>query len=674
MSVDYVNWKHFDKSENFREAALEFKETGRFCPYPPNSSTKSRYYRFWQEQRRRSLQGFNTNGDFISGYNYFYLNYSPIFKVTGEEDDEHAERVFDFPDFYDNDYYQFHYYDEAEKEGLNGVVLAARRKGKSFKGASMLNRNYFLIPGSKSYAVAYDKQYLTEDGLLTKTWEMMDFIDQHTAFSKKRQSKNQDLHKRASYKKIVKGLETEMGYKSEIIGMTLKDQIKKIRGKAGKLMIFEEAGAFPELLKAWNIASHSMRQGGFSIGLMLAFGTGGEESRDMMGLEELFYNSGYKVKLIPNKWDEGVKEDARCGFFVPNDIIYQGYIDENGNSLKEKAREKIMIDREFIKNNTKDPIYILRNIAETCLVPQEAILRVGGVFFPVNDLKKVLADLVTQPKGTLEEHIGKFDLDKEGKVSFNENTNDCIPIVDFPLKGDTMNKSGCVVIWEMPVVDETGQIPYGIYIAGLDPYDHDTSTTDSLGSIFIMNRLTERIVAEYTGRPVLAEELYENIRRLLLFYNAKVNYENNLKGIFNYFSQHNCTHLMCDTPKIIYDKLDDRSVLSRKKGTPGTLPVNNWARSLVKTWLLTPIEKDGGIMNMHKIKSVPLLKELIYWNKDDNFDRVSSLGMLMVLKEEFFRVPTSKTAVDEESDKWWRDRYKGKTRESIVRSQTNNLM
>jgi len=36
----------------------------------------------------------------------------------------------------------------------------------------MLNRNYYLIPASKSYAVASEKEYLINDGLLSKAWEM----------------------------------------------------------------------------------------------------------------------------------------------------------------------------------------------------------------------------------------------------------------------------------------------------------------------------------------------------------------------------------------------------------------------------------------------------------------------------------------------------------------------
>ena len=43
---------------------------------------------------------------------------------------------------------------------------------------------------------------------------------------------------------------------------------------------------------------------------------------------------------------------------------------------------------------------------------------------------------------------------------------------------DKMDKTGAIVIWEHPIEDP----PYGLYIAGCDPYDHDKSVTNSLGS------------------------------------------------------------------------------------------------------------------------------------------------------------------------------------------------
>lgn len=80
-----------------------------------------------------------------------------------------------------------------------------------------------------------------------------------------------------------------------------------------------------------------------------------------------------------------------------------------------------------------------------------------------------------------------------------------------------------------------------MYVAGCDPYDHDKSGTNSLGSTFIYKRFQsfeqyDIIVAEYTGRPATAEEYYENVRKLLTYYNARLLYENERKGLFPYFT------------------------------------------------------------------------------------------------------------------------------------------
>ena len=58
------------------------------------------------------------------------------------------ERLFRFPDFWDYDWFYYNAIEQAEDEGKHMVVLKARARGYSFKGASMLCRNYFLIPKS----------------------------------------------------------------------------------------------------------------------------------------------------------------------------------------------------------------------------------------------------------------------------------------------------------------------------------------------------------------------------------------------------------------------------------------------------------------------------------------------------------------------------------------------
>jgi hypothetical protein len=127
---------------------------------------------------------------------------------------------------------------------------------------------------------------------------------------------------------------------------------------------------------------------------------------------------------------------------------------------------------------------------------------------------------------------------------------------------------------------------------------------------------------------------YENVRRLLIYYNAKCNYENDCKGMGTYMNNTFSSYLLCDTPKVVADKVIDKVVLNRGKGSPGTQGINKWARELILIWLVTKISADSELTNLHTIRSIPLLQELIYWHKDGNFDRVSGLGMLMLLKED----------------------------------------
>lgn len=270
--------KKIINSNKFRQAALNFINTGSYCNFPESTSE---FFKFWDEESERCVDGYTADdGDFISGYNYFYLNYCPIQRIVYtvlENKKVKKTRELQFPDFYDYDYYFFQAMQEAEDEGKHLCALKSRRKGYSYKNAAMACRNYYLIPGSKTYIYASNKQYLTEDGILTKAWDYMDFIDKNTAWGKKR-SVNTQMRKRAGFfTKDEYGNQIELGYKSEIIGVTLKDNPDVVRGKAGKLIIFEEAGSFSELGAAWQIARPSVEQDGVAFGTMVAFGTGGDE-------------------------------------------------------------------------------------------------------------------------------------------------------------------------------------------------------------------------------------------------------------------------------------------------------------------------------------------------------------------------------------------------------------
>lgn len=980
--------KQIKNSNKFREPALQFITTRHYCSYPEGTSE---FFAYWDEQMDRCKNGYTADdGDFISGYNYFYLNFCPIQRIiytTINNPDGSTKikktRDLQFPDFYDYDYYFFQAVEDAEGEGKHLCALKSRRKGYSYKNASMACRNYYLFPGSKTYIYASNKQYLTEDGILTKAWDYMDFIDKNTAWGKKR-SVNTQMRKRAGFfTKDEYGNEIELGFKSEIIGVTLKDNPDVVRGKAGKLIIFEEAGSFSELGAAWQIARPSVEQDGMAFGTMIAFGTGGDEDSHFETLKDMFYNpDGYNCIGFDNIWDE-TPSDKKCGFFIPqytnmdfrDDNGNRMFMDIDGNTLRKKSVEYILSERRKvienatnsvavdryvaehcldgdtwistedgvtrIKDNPKawisgvkdvyrlttedgtellltdnhkifdgkqyrelkdykvgDPIkyyntefsevyqhvsvpglipatntsilidedwgrflglfmgdgffygpsgaiglvfdkqdidsikwaeaffnlnfggcnkteigklkggielrvsrkgsieifkalqllrsnsngnlmrrvyipeYILKSpksvvsaflsglfdsdgysskdgnhvgffskekqvlldmqfllrgfdihasvksrnsingngytyienklnirkidipkfreqigfisyrknehIKDTkpsksmrdysygkivsieyiktdkvwdintithalsangvwvhnCITPQEACLEFGGNIFPKKELQEQLATIRTNKHLSNHKQIGDLIWEKDGTLKWViKKFGD---ITHYPLKKDD-DPTGSIVIWEHPVKDA----PIGLYILGVDPYDHDQSGTNSLGSTFVYKRFQDFenyydiIVAEYTGRPSTAEEYYENLRKLAVYYNGRIMYENERKGLFPYFTAKHCDYLLADQPDIISDVVGNSKV-QRKKGCHMNKQIKQWGEGLIKDWLNE--EQAPGKKNLHNILSEPLLEELISYNDTGNFDRVMALMQVMIYREQLYNV------------------------------------
>lgn len=519
----------------------------------------------------------------------------------------------------------------------------------SFKGASMLVRNYELIAGSKNFAVASEQKFLIGDGLLTKAWQIMDFIDKHTAWAKQRLVSTR-MERVAGYKITDEfGKQTEQGYMSSITGITLKNDPERIRGTRGKLVLWEEGGKFPGLLDAWRIEQPSVEtDDGVAFGLMIAFGTGGTEGSSFTGLKELFYKpEAYNVLAFPNIWDDNA-EQTKCGFFVPSwsnleSFDEQGnyiYMDQDGNSLKEKAIENLIEQRNKIRDGGASQQSIDRFISERPIKPREAVLELGKNIFPRKLLLDQLTRLRTNTKLRNMKHIVDLNWDGNGQITATEKkTGD---ITEYPLKkGDKPH--GSIVIWEYPIKDP----PFGLYIGGCDPYDHDDSFTNSLGSVFIFKRVkageawTDVIVAEYSGRPDTAEEYYENVRKLLVFYNARLLFENERKGIYPYFTNKHCDYLLADQPDKIISEVFKDSKVQRRKGCHMTKAIRAYGEGLILEWLLE--EYEPGHPNVERIYSEPLIEELIENDGVKNVDRVIALCMVMIYREELYQVKVSKS-------------------------------
>lgn len=639
-------------TDKFRQAAIFFQKHGCYTLAPRGTTD---YNKYWEQETDRCLNGYTApDGEGITGYNYFYLNYSPIMRLKEEEYTDREgnlrkrrQRILEFPSFWDYDYYYFCAIEQAEIEGKHMAVLKCRQRGYSFKGGSMLVRNYMLIPGSKNFAIASEQKFLIGDGLLTKAWQIMDFLDKHTAWAKQRLVSTR-MERTSGYKITDEfGKQTEQGYLSSITGITLKNDPERVRGTRAKLVLWEEGGKFPSLLDAWRIEQPSVEtDDGKAFGLMIAFGTGGTEGASFEGLKELFYKpKSYNVLSFPNIWDEG-RENTECAFFVPaysnlesfDDDGNQVYMDRDGNSYKEKAIENLIDQRNKVKDGGASQQSIDRFISERPIRPAEAVLELGKNIFPRKLLMDQLTRIRTNKKLQSMKHVVDLEWDGNGQVKATEKPSG--DITNYPLKkGDKPH--GSVVIWEYPVKDP----PLGLYIGGCDPYDHDDSFTNSLGSTFIFKRVrageawTDVIVAEYSGRPDTAEEYYENVRKLLTFYNARLLFENERKGIYPYFTNKHCDYLLADQPDKIISEVFKDSKVQRRKGCHMTKQIRAYGEGLILEWLLDEFEE--GHPNVERVYSEPLIEELIENDGVRNVDRVIALCMVMIYREELYQLKVS---------------------------------
>lgn len=639
-------------TDKFRQAAIFFQQHGCYTLAPRGTTD---YNKYWEQETDRCINGYTApDGEGITGYNYFYLNYSPIMRLKEEEYTDREgnlrkrrQRILEFPSFWDYDYYYFCAIEQAELEGKHMAVLKCRQRGYSFKGGSMLVRNYMLIPGSKNFAIASEQKFLIGDGLLTKAWQIMDFLDKHTEWAKQRLVSTR-MERTSGYKITDEfGKQTEQGYLSSITGITLKNDPERVRGTRAKLVLWEEGGKFPSLLDAWRIEQPSVEtDDGKAFGLMIAFGTGGTEGASFEGLKELFYKpKSYNVLSFPNIWDEG-RENTECAFFVPaysnlesfDDDGNQVYMDRDGNSYKERAIENLIDQRNKVKDGGASQQSIDRFISERPIRPAEAVLELGKNIFPRKLLMDQLTRIRTNKKLQSMKHIVDLEWDGNGQVKATEKPSG--DITNYPLKkGDKPH--GSVVIWEYPVKDP----PLGLYIGGCDPYDHDDSFTNSLGSTFIFKRVrageawTDVIVAEYSGRPDTAEEYYENVRKLLTFYNARLLFENERKGIYPYFTNKHCDYLLADQPDKIISEVFKDSKVQRRKGCHMTKQIRAYGEGLILEWLLDEFEE--GHPNVERVYSEPLIEELIENDGVRNVDRVIALCMVMIYREELYQVKVS---------------------------------
>ena len=664
--VDLANPHILENMDYFRPSAIHYEKYGTFTNLRPNANPNSEYGKWVREERRRIWDGYvrESDGEWVTGYMYWFLNYSPMMlsKIREYKDkngkkkkSKRADRVEALPECWEGIYWRFHCLDQASNGGLYNnfeggqhmAELASRGKGKSYSLASILNHIFVVGENEEAHekvkgiVTAYQKEYLTKDGVLNKFVDMANFCATNTQFPRKRLKNSlQEMTWIMGYRDVE--LDIERGTQNTVLGVSSKDDESKLRGKRAAKILIEEFGTFPRLVDLYNVLLPSVQEGNIVFGQIYMLGTAGDNESDFAGAQEIMYNpKGYNMYALPNVFDKYNQGKPYFVFFFPGYVNRKGCYNENGVSDVIKALIEILMNRYRVKYNSTDPNTIIKTIAEVPITPAEAIVKTGVNMFPVADLTERIGQLDANLTEYDDVYVGDLVFNKDGQVEYKPTS--ATPIRDFPHKDNKIE--GAIEIYQLPEIDRNTGKPYNDrYILGADPYDDDESNTMSLGSIFVLDLWTDRIVAEYTGRPPFADDYYEICRKLCLFYNGRLNYEYNKKGLFSHFSTRNSLYLLTD----VLDFLKEKQMMkdgygNKSKGTNASPAINAYARSRLRSWLLAPVpimqtidgeEKEVMVPRLFTVRNRALLKELINYNSEGNFDRISAMGMLMLLRED----------------------------------------
>lgn len=636
----------FEHTEQFSPAANKFTKEGKYCGEHFGSK---KYNMFWDQEEERCRYGYvNPKSKlWIPGKYYFHLNYTQL-KIIPEEEKhkKKAKRIITFPKFWPIHYFFTQDYITASENGLNIVTLKPRDTGFSELYASLGAHEYTFQTEDPVFYFVSTERYLNKDGVLSKCWDRLNFLNSSTErrFKHLRQYKDQDLHKRASFQDPDTGVEVKTG--AEIQGAVV-DNPRKLRGARG-FVNFEEAGSFPNLLTSWLTAVDLAQQGGIAFAMMSAWGTGGEQGPGIAGLEELFMNPDtYDCLGFENCWEIDGTLPNDHGFFFPSWSCMTKFMDKDGNTDFKKA--KAYRDEEREKLAKRGAVIVDKKRAEQPYNPTEALMRLQANPFPIEQLQKQLRriDSSLDVQGILK--VGELEID-DGKVSFRLNSK-LEPVVKYPHKTDEVLE-GAFVMFEAPLKDDNGKVPANMYYIIADCFAVDTEqATDwnSLGSYYVYKKKNtlfptedDILVGWYSGRPPRVKDFHRRVFLAARFYNAIVQTE--IKGggqeLLNYAKDHGFLEYCGERPTVFnqdkeFKKMSGRQFFVRIE--ENTKPER--IQKLVD-WLLTErnLRVDGDkteyILNLERIYDRALLEELIKYHPDGNFDRISCLLVLMTIIQE----------------------------------------
>ena len=656
MSYEITGYRPINEKEGldfdpswFTEARETFLRTGHYCSYPRNSKA---YADFWNREYLRCREGMTVNGYTITGDHYFFLNYYQLMDLSSAKK-AGSGRIYAFPTFYVGQYEWFHYVELAKVLRLNAFLMKSREVGYSEIDSAIIVNNYNCRRNTINLIVAHLSDHLNKT--LEKVWRALSFLNDYTdgGFFKLRQVIDKQDQKRASHYKIVNGQKVETGWMSQITGI-VADKPHKIRGDRTDLLIYEEAGSWEGLIKAFIQSNALVGQPGDQWGLRIGGGTGGDRSAALEGLRQIYYDPKvYGVLPFRHNYTQN-GETALTAFFIPCTKIMkqQRFFDKRGFVDPVVAKEYWENIRASMSS---DPKALVTYSAEYCFNAEEAFSLEGD-----NKFNKVnIAEQITQIRvlkkcppidiGNLEYTFKNGQHSRENITGFQwkPNSNGKIKILEHPiwtLSPEKDPESGNIIR------EQVGEIR-GLYVIGIDGIDIGASQTSEYTKdpsdfcLVVKKRVygmgEPQYVAIYKDRPNDIRDAYKTAIKLAQYYNAVINIEATRMSLVNWARDHKYLNYFMKRPRATLTDVARGS--SKQYGTPATAAIIAHQTDLIADYV-----NDY----CHTIWFEEMLDELNRYTDENKrkFDIIAAMSMAELADEELSGVVPKQ--IKQEDDTW----------------------
>lgn len=652
--IDETHGLDFDPSW-FTEVRETFLRTGRYCSYLPRSK---RWDAFWKEQYTRCKYGMTSHGYTITGDNYFFLNFYqlPVVdmnKASGEGTNE------SFPVFFASQYMFFHYLQMCRVLHKNAALMKARSIGFSEINASLAARLYTTIKRSRTMITCFKDTYL--NGTFSKLDHALTFINTNADGFFKPRLTDKALEKKSGYQVKIDGQFTDFGWRSVVIGIN-GSKPSNIRGDRVDLLIYDEAGSWPDLTTAVVQGQELCEVQCVPRGIMLFGGTGGDFGPPLEGLKKIYYNpKAFKILPFRHKWTQD-GTTIESGFFIPYFLqsLNPEYMDSRGVCNQTEYKKLLQEERN---NLLAIPEEYLKKCAERCWNAEEAFTLEGQNKFNKMKIADQLAKIRLHKIGP-KPQVGTIDYTYKSNKHSLENIDGFrwllnsgkVQILEHPVWSNLYKEQiekqkreaeEQGIDFEAPVYTEMNDL----YVAGIDGIDIGAAQTsketrDPSDFCIVIKRrafgLNEpQYVAMYKDRPQNIREAYKIAMCMCRYYNCKINIEATRVGMITWARENKCLQYFMKRPRATLT--DIKYGTTKQYGTPATKTIIEQQTDLIADYV-----EDYG----HNIWFEDMLEQLNGYNDENKtkFDIIAALGMVELADQELSgRQPTK---VDKEVEEF----------------------